>query len=177
MGRSAAVISMMLALTISSPARAADRPVLGAAVGAGVGEVAGLLGGGAIGLGLGAAACSPNAFECWGPLIGAGMGGIAGTGLGGVGGAAVGARLGGGRAGPAALGATVGAGVGIGLLVTGFAIEAPEVGAIASVLAIPAGAAIGASLDHGRRDDAAPSVSVAPVIARGFRGGVVTVRF
>lgn len=174
-------IALAVGLGLSGPAAASDgRAVAATAAGSVLGEVGGAAALGLAGLGVGASMCSPNAMECWAPLIGAGLGASGGAVGGGIGGAAIGAKLGGGRPGRAALGATIGAGAGVGLLVAGFAIESPNAGLVGMALAIPAGAAIAVGTDRRppRSDEAVrPSVSIAPAFGPRFRGAVVSGRF
>ncbi|MBX2803080.1 MAG: hypothetical protein KTR31_35700 [Myxococcales bacterium] len=140
------MITMLAAALATSPAAHA-RPVVGVGLGTLGLEVAGVLGGGAIGLGVGGAMCRRDRVtECWAPVIGAGLGGISLGITGGLVGAATLPRAYGLQSRKPVLFALGGVGLGVTMVVAGGMTGVPALwrsGLIVTALAPPVGAAIG----------------------------------
>jgi hypothetical protein len=120
-------MSTLVAVLLSSSALAAEFSDGAAgtlvALGSVGGAAAGALGGGAIGFAVGAQACSDAHFECWGPLIGVGIGGSAGAGIGAFAGTGLTAKAVGRKPGRAMLGSLIGLGTGIAVGSAGLATD------------------------------------------------------
>lgn len=174
------VLALALALA-SSSALAAPSPAARGLITGGVslgGELVGAVGLGFAGLGLGAAACRPDAFECWGPLIGAGMGATTGVVVGGPLGGALGAKISDARPGRAALFSLGGLGLGAAMLLTGLATESgglQTVGLVTATVGTPVMAGVGAATDRHLPEAGGPRVAFAPTLAKDSLGLKVTV--
>ncbi|MCA9492205.1 MAG: hypothetical protein KC621_19870 [Myxococcales bacterium] len=144
----ALMVSCLLPLSSAFAGDGAHAALVG--LGSAGGEVALGLGGAAVGLGIGASTCG-GSFECWGPLIGAGVGLVSGATAGGLVGAGVTAQLTHERPARAVLGATVGLGAGVGLMVLGEATHEfglTNAGIAVGALGMPLGGAIAVGTDN-----------------------------
>lgn len=158
-------VLMLSCLLPSATALAGDHHATLVGLGSLGGEVAFGVGGAAVGLGIGGASCGADAFECWGPLIGASLGFTSGVVAGGFVGSGVTAHLTHERPGRALLGTGVGLAAGLGLVALGEVAYSGEVMALGvgvAVVGMPLGGALGVATDH--------RVTVVPEARKGGAG-------
>jgi hypothetical protein len=175
------IISFALAAAAPQNAHAEPTPAVKGLIvgGISIGSAAvGSLALGAAGVGIGSTTCGGH-FECWAPMLYGGIGAVVGSTVGMPLGAALSAKKFGVRPGKVLLNMGLTAGASAGVILIGSLAWSPAISAIGVTgLGLGLPIAAGVTVAHQLNDpETSAALSISPMIRRGRRGVVATVRF